>query len=144
MRWVEGIYGEVKRPKPAEVKKAKGPALWACYFDARDDRNKIERFKKDISDEEVQGFTERQAAATKYAARQVMAYLSDALFDGKGLPERSTGSGRPEDARRIFASDGFWTKSRVRARCYILADDRCELCGRESDTRRVSVDRQRW
>lgn len=113
MHWVEGIYGEVIRPKPSDLRKADGPALWACYFDRRDDGRKIERFKKDISDEEVQGFTNRQEAATKYAARQVMAYLSDALFGGKGLPERATGSGSPEDARRIFASDGIWT-SRLR------------------------------
>ena len=46
----------------------------------------IEQFKKDIKD--IQGMTPRQDAATKYAARQVMAYLADAIFDGKGLPER--------------------------------------------------------
>lgn len=113
MRWVEGIYNEVKRPKASEMKNAEGPALWACYFNFRDDRNKIERFKKDVSDEDIQGMTNRQEAATKYAARQVMAYLSDALFNGKGLPERATGAGTPEDARRIFASDGLWT-SRLR------------------------------
>lgn len=109
MRWVEGIYGEVKRAKPSEIKKATGDALWSCYFRWWDDKQKIERFKKDISDEDVQGFTNRQEAATKYAARQVMSYLSDALFDGKGLPERSTGSGGEDDTRRIFAGDGMWT-----------------------------------
>ena len=117
MRWVEGIYGEVNRPKPGEVKNAKGPSLWACYFDRRDDRNKIERFKKDVSDQDVQGMTNRQEAATKYAARQVMAYLSDALYDGKGLPERSTGNGGDgnsgDNARKIFTGDGLWT-SRLR------------------------------
>jgi len=109
MRWVEGIFGGVKRPKPSEVKNVQGPPLWACYFNARDDQRKIERFKKNVSDDGVQGFTERQAAATTYAARQVMAYLSDALFDGNGLTERATGSGEPQDARRIFASKGMWT-----------------------------------
>ena len=113
MRWVEGIYTEVKRPKPGEVKRAEGMPLWACYFDWRDDRRKTERFKADVRDAEVQGFTNRQAAATTYAARQVMAYLSDALFDGKGLPERSTGTDDSENARCIFAGDGFWT-SRLR------------------------------
>ena len=107
MRWVEGIYGDVHRPKPSELKNTSGPSLWVCYFNKRDDQSKIDRFKKDISDEDVQGFTNRQEAATKYAARQVMAYLSDALFDGKGLPERATGSGA--DQRRIFAGDGIWT-----------------------------------
>lgn len=109
MRWVEGIYTEVKRPAPKEIKNANGPSLWSCYFNARDDRQKIERFKKDVSDQEVQGFQERQLAATTYASRQVMAYLSDALYDGKGLPERATGTGVSTDARTIFTSDGMWT-----------------------------------
>lgn len=106
MLWVEGIYGDVKRPKPSEVRTAEGEALWACYFTGRDDRAKIERFKLDVSDAQVQGMTERQEAATKYAARQVMAYLADALYDGKGLPERG-------GKRRIYATDGMWT-SRLR------------------------------
>jgi CRISPR-associated endonuclease Csn1 len=106
-RWVEGIFGDVGRPKPAEVKKAEGDALWACYFDWRDDKRKIEQFSKDVND--IQDMTQRQEAATKYAARQVMAYLCDVVFGGKGLPERSGGS----DARTIFASDGLWT-SRLR------------------------------
>lgn len=104
MRWVEGIYGEVDRPKFKEVKTAKGDALWACYFDKRDDGRKIDQFAKDIKD--IQEMTPRQDAATKYAARQVMTYLADALFDGKGLPERG-------GERKIFATDGMWT-SRLR------------------------------
>lgn len=103
MDWVQGIYGEVNRPKPSEVKNASGNSLWACWFTKRDDHGKIEQFKKDISD--IQQMTARQEAATKYAARQIQAYLSDALYDGKGLPERSTG----DDKRRIFTSDGLWT-----------------------------------
>lgn len=110
-RWVEGIYGDVPRPKPSEIKKVEGDALWACYFDWRDDKRKIEQFAKDVKD--IQEMTNRQEAATKYAARQVMAYLSDALFDGKGLPERAMGTGNPEDERRIFTTDGMWT-SRLR------------------------------
>ncbi len=100
MRWIEGIYGDVKRPKFSEIKSAGGPALWSCYFGPRDDANKIEQFKKDIKD--IQEMTNRQDAATKYASRQVMAYLADALYEGKGLPERG-------GERRIFASDGIWT-----------------------------------
>lgn len=100
MRWIEGIYADVKRPKFSEVKSATGPALWSCYFGQRDDANKIEQFKKDIKD--IQEMTNRQDAATKYASRQVMAYLADALYEGKGLPERG-------GERRIFASDGIWT-----------------------------------
>jgi len=106
-RWIEGVFCDVSRPKFSEVKKAEGDALWACYFDWKDDKRKIEQFAKDVKD--IQDMTQRQEAATKYAARQVMAYLSDALFDGKGLPERSGGN----DQRTIFASDGMWT-SRLR------------------------------
>ncbi len=65
---------------------------------------KIEQFKKDVSD--IQEMTPRQEAATKYAAKQVMAYLADALYEGKGLPERG-------GERRIYATDGLWT-SRLR------------------------------
>lgn len=106
-RWVEGIYQQVDRPKPSEIKNAKGDALWACYFDWREDKRKIEQFAKDVKD--IQDMTQRQEAATKYATRQVMAYLADALYGGKGLPERSTGTGSEGDERRIFATDGMWT-----------------------------------
>ncbi|MBL0921809.1 MAG: HNH endonuclease [Phycisphaerales bacterium] len=102
--WVESIYAEVSRPKPSEMKGASGPSLWACYFGTRDDRAKIDQFKKDVKD--IQEMTARQEAATKYAARQVMAYIADALYEGKGLPERG-------GERRIYATDGLWT-SRLR------------------------------
>lgn len=101
---VEKIYGDVERPKPSEVKNATGNSLWACYFTKRDDDAKIAQFKKDIKD--TQEMTPRQEAATKYASRQVMAYLADALFDGAGLPERG-------GDRLIFTTDGLWT-SRLR------------------------------
>lgn len=110
-RWVQGIYENIERPKRAEMKSLAGDALWACYFDWRDDKRKVEQFTKDVKD--IQEMTQRQEAATKYATRQVMAYLADALFDGKGLPERSTASGEVSDLRRIFATDGLWT-SRLR------------------------------
>lgn len=103
LRWVEGIYGDVARIKPSELRSATGVELWRCYFRAWDDKAKIEQFKKDVKD--IQEMTNRQEAATKYAARQVMAYLADALYDGKGLPERSAG----DDARLIYATDGMWT-----------------------------------
>ncbi|MCW5766302.1 MAG: hypothetical protein KIT68_10040 [Phycisphaeraceae bacterium] len=100
MRFVESIFGEVERPKPSEIRAATGQALWACYFDRRDDARKTEQFTKDIKD--IKDMTARQEAATKYAARQVMAYLSDALFGGRGLPERG-------GERLIFNNDGLWT-----------------------------------
>ncbi|MBI1338355.1 MAG: hypothetical protein GC164_15540 [Phycisphaera sp.] len=112
LRHVEGIYGDIQRPKPSEIKNANGDALWSCYFTQREDHGKINQFKKDIKD--IQEMTNRQEAVTKYASRQVMAYLADALFDGKGLPERSTGPSEGGDnKRRIFATDGMWT-SRLR------------------------------
>lgn len=101
---VDKIYADVDRPKASEVRNASGNSLWACYFTGRDNTQKIEQFKKDVKD--IQQMTPRQEAATKYAARQVMAYLADALFDGTGLPERG-------GERRVFTTDGFWT-SRLR------------------------------
>jgi len=98
--WVEKIYAEIERPKASEVKTATGNSLWSCYFNKRDDTAKIAQFKKDIKD--IQEMTARQEAATKYAARQVMAYLADALYEGHGLPERG-------GKRCIFATDGLWT-----------------------------------
>jgi CRISPR-associated endonuclease Csn1 len=108
MVWIEGIYGDVKRPSFTQAKSATGEALWACYFTDRDDKAKIERFKKDISDIQ-QEMRERQLSDTRYASRQVMAYIADAIYDGKGLPERSAG----DDDRRIYTTDGMWT-SRLR------------------------------
>ena len=102
--WIEKMYRGIERPKISAVKEATGQSLWACYFTRRDDLAKIAQFKKDVKD--IQGMTARQEAATKYATRQVMAYLADALFDGKGLPERG-------GDRRIYATDGMWT-SRLR------------------------------
>lgn len=99
--WVEKTYREIDRPKPSEVKSATGNSLWSCYFTKRDDLVKIEQFKKEITD--IQGMTQRQEAATKYASRQVMTYLSDSLFGGHGLPERG-------GERSIYANTGLWTK----------------------------------
>lgn len=128
--WVENIYGNIVRIKPSETKTATDVELWKCYlteqarpkrgstspippnyFTNRFDKAKIEQFRKDVKD--IQEMTASQEAATKYAARQVMAYLADALYDGKGLPERSTGSEQNPEIRRIFPNDGLWT-SRLR------------------------------
>jgi CRISPR-associated endonuclease Csn1 len=112
MRLVDSIYGEVERPAPKDLRNAMkdgGDALHACYFDRRDDARKLDRFSLDISD--IKEMTNRQDAATKYAARQVMAYLSDALYGGLGLPERAgAAASEAERTRRIFATDGQWTK----------------------------------
>lgn len=111
LAWIGGIYGDIERPNRSEVRQATGQSLWLCYFTMRDDNIKIEQFKKDVKD--LQEMTPRQEAATKYASRQVMAYLADAIYGGKGLPERSTAQGDEGGERRIFATDGMWT-SRLR------------------------------
>ncbi len=102
--WVENIYEGVERQKPKEARGVTGNSLWALYFNRRDDQAKIDQFKREVKD--LPAMTQRQGEATKYAARQVMAYLSDAIFDSAGLPERG-------GERRIFATDGLWT-SRLR------------------------------
>jgi|GEM_PF-560535 len=117
-RWIEGIFADIQRPNPWQVRDLTGDSLWLCYFAGAPsrwgptyDELKIQQFKKDIKD--IQQMTEQQGAATKYAARQVMTYLADALYDGKGLPERSTGTEQNPEPRKIFANDGLWT-SRLR------------------------------
>lgn len=97
---IEQMYTGIDRINFKQIDKAEQDKLWACYFDPRDDAAKIANFKRSASD--LQGFSDRDLADTRYAARQVMAYLSDALFDGKGLPERG-------GERRIFTTDGRWT-----------------------------------
>lgn len=97
---VERMYAEIERINPKQVDKASADKLWASYFDKRDDDAKVANFKKDAAD--IQGFRDRDLADTRYATRQVLAYLADALYDGKGLPERGC-------ERRLFTTDGRWT-----------------------------------
>lgn len=124
MRWIDGIYGDTSRPKFSEIRKATGRALWSCYFNSHDDKRKIQQFAKDIKD--IKEMTPRQDAATKYATRQVMAYLSEAIFDGEGLPERG-------DVRRIYATDGMWT-SRFRREWGLFFDPHDKKAKGLSDT----------
>jgi CRISPR-associated endonuclease Csn1 len=98
MKRVEEIYKDRNLPKKED---AEGQAEWPLYFDRRDDHAKLDMFSKSVKD--LEGFRESQLKDTRYAARQVMAYLADALFEGKGLPER-------RGPRLIFASTGIWTK----------------------------------
>lgn len=97
---VERMYQGIERLRGKAIDKASEDKLWAGYFDARDDKAKVANFKKSKGD--IEGFRERDLTDTRYATRQVMAYLSDALFDGKGLPERG-------GERQIFTTDGRWT-----------------------------------
>lgn len=71
----------------------------------KSNRSKWERLKSLTPDEER--FRNSQLTDTAYAARQVAAYIADALFDGKGLPERG-------GERRIFTTKGEFT-ARLRA-----------------------------
>ncbi|MBX3409594.1 MAG: HNH endonuclease [Phycisphaeraceae bacterium] len=100
LAWVTKIYKDIARPKFSELRAATGLALWSAYFNPYEDAAKLANFSKEVKDN--QQMTLAQKAATQYAARQVMTYLADALFDGKGLPERG-------GDRRIFTSDGLWT-----------------------------------
>jgi CRISPR-associated endonuclease Csn1 len=97
LKRVEAIYKDRKIPKEEH---AAGQSEWPLYFNRRDDHAKLEMFSKTVKD--MEGFRESQLNDTRYATRQVMAYLADVLFEGKGLPER----GGP---RLIFASTGGWT-----------------------------------
>lgn len=71
----------------------------------RENRVKWERLQEPTPDEE--GFRNSQLTDTAYAARQVTAYLADALYDGLGLPERG-------GERKIFTTKGQFT-ARLRA-----------------------------
>lgn len=102
--WVEKMFADVDRPQASDMRNTTGVPLWSCYFRAWDDKAKLDQFKKAVRD--IQQMTARQEAATKYATRQVMAYLADAIYDGQGVPERG-------GERRIFTTDGIWT-SRLR------------------------------
>jgi CRISPR-associated endonuclease Csn1 len=70
-----------------------------------ENRIKWKRLQASTSDEE--SFRSSQLTDTAYAARQVAAYVSDALFDGQGLPERG-------GERRIYTTKGEYT-ARLRA-----------------------------
>jgi CRISPR-associated endonuclease Csn1 len=98
--WANSMYGTVERPRWSELRSATGKPLWKCYFTSRDDHAKLRQFSRDISD--IRDMTAAQSAATSYSTRQVLTYLSDALYDGGGLPERG-------GERRIYATDGTWT-----------------------------------
>jgi CRISPR-associated endonuclease Csn1 len=70
------------------------------YFTKRDYARKWRNFTREIREDEE--FKNSQLTDTAYAARQVATYLADALFDGRGLPERGDG----EEQQRIFFTVG--------------------------------------
>lgn len=75
------------------------------YFNKRDYDRKWQNFSREIrAEDEWKG---SQLTDTAYAARQVAAYLADALFDGRGLPERGDGEGK----QRIFFTMGRFTST---------------------------------
>lgn len=73
------------------------------YFTISDYARKWRNFNHKVREEEE--FRNSQLTDTAYAAREVAAYLADALFDGRGLPERGDGQGR----QRIFFTVGKFT-----------------------------------
>lgn len=81
-----------------DVKTTKGD-----YFAGRDSARKWHNFNREIKEDgEWRG---SQLTDTAYAARQVAAYLADALYGGRGLPERGDG----ESSQKIFFTMGRFT-----------------------------------
>lgn len=70
------------------------------YFTWRDYARKWENFTRELRD--GQEWKNSQLTDTAYAARQVAAYLADALYDGQGLPERGDG----QQEQKIFFTMG--------------------------------------
>ena len=73
------------------------------YFEKRDYNRKWENFNREVRGGDE--FKNSQLTDTAYAARQVANYLADALYDGRGLPERGDGEGN----QRIFFTMGRLT-----------------------------------
>ncbi len=69
------------------------------YFTKKDYARKWQNFTREVREDE---WRNSQGSDTAYAATQVAAYLADALFEGKGLPERG-------GERRIFVTLGKYT-----------------------------------
>lgn len=88
-----------ERLRPAE-QLFKNPAVTYPYFSPRDYQRKWANFTREIREEDE--WRNSQLTDTAYAARQVAAYLADALFDGRGLPERGDGTGQ----QRVFFTVG--------------------------------------
>jgi CRISPR-associated endonuclease Csn1 len=70
------------------------------YFCKKDYTRKWKNFTRTIRESDE--WRNSQLTDTSYAARQVAEYLADALFDGKGLPERG-------GERKIFVTHGKYT-----------------------------------
>lgn len=79
--------------------KGKEPAKGE-YFTKRDFARKWENFNRELR--EVDEWKNSQLTDTAYASRQVAAYVADALFEGRGLPERGDG----ESKQAIFFTTG--------------------------------------
>jgi CRISPR-associated endonuclease Csn1 len=75
------------------------------YFRYRDYARKWDNFTREIAAEGE--WRTSQLTDTAYAAKQVAAYLADALYDGRGLPERGDGG----DQQRIFFTMGRFTST---------------------------------
>lgn len=74
-----------------------------AYFRKRDFERKWHNFNREVR--EGDEWKNSQLTDTAYAARQVAAYLADALYEGRGLPERGDG----ESGQKIFFTMGRFT-----------------------------------
>ena len=74
-----------------------------AYFRTRDYDRKWQNFNREIRESDE--WKNSQLTDTAYAAKQVAAYLADALFGGKGLPERGDGG----EGQKIFFTMGRFT-----------------------------------
>lgn len=80
------------------------------YFTKRDFDRKWQNFSREVREGEE--WKNSQLTDTAYAARQVAAYLADALYDGRGLPERGDSEldqSDPGKGQRIFFTMGRFT-----------------------------------
>ncbi|HPD31060.1 MAG TPA: type II CRISPR RNA-guided endonuclease Cas9, partial [Phycisphaerae bacterium] len=90
IRFAEKVFKDIKPEK-------------SDYFNKRDSDRKWENFTREVREGEE--WKNSQLTDTAYAARQVAAYLADALYDGRGLPERGDGEG----AQKVFFTMGRFT-----------------------------------
>jgi len=101
-RTVQAAKSRPKKPN-AQKRKRKPPLGPDGYFTLREYARKWQNFTRTVRPEDE--FRNSQLTDTAYAARQVAAYLADALFDGRGLPERGDGQAK----QRIFFTVGKFT-----------------------------------
>lgn len=99
--WWGDLFNTKIQPAEKLFKNAKPDK--SDYFTAKDYTRKWDNFTRKVREDDE--WKNSQLSDTAYAARQVAAYLADALYDGRGLPERGDGGGQ----QRIFFTLGRFT-----------------------------------